>query len=671
MKRIFRNSLSLLTGCILSLSPVLSKQDNKNQYFVPDKIPVADYLVDVDIDFGEKLFSGEGTVSFTNTSKKTLHVVAFDYRISDYCKMQVKQSGEVLEVYNPFSESRLNPPLYFILGKPVEAGEEVNLEIEFKKRLFIENEQAEFRSNNGLIPELWWDGLSSCNNYKVKVKDLKGYEIAVSGRLNHETGYYETEKAKDFGFFISSEVKSISSEKNGVQVNVFHPKDDKRVAELALETAVDAIAYYTDMMGSYPYSFINIIPGGNGVYGGYPFASGIVVIHGMSLFEQGSLRHWKWITCHEIGHQYWGESVLKGNDPPWLWIALGIYMDWQYSQESGFSDIKHRGWADMYLRGVKNNYNTIFDLRPDEESLLDFDRNNFVIHAKGFSFVAALESVLGDDIFKEAFRKTYETYKGKRLAWQQYKEICESVSGEDLTWFFDHWVRSNDYLSEDIYYTKSEKTDNGFHSRVVVRYEGPTIMPVPVVATFEDGTSQTAITNRMSNSCIVKFTSNSRLTGATIDPSGVLANLREDIVPEDEQIIDMIRSLSLSNSNYDSYRVFTLARESDHPEDIGDDWFRLGLSLFDAGYMFRSELSFQQGIAYGEDRTKFLSYTWMGILSDINGSRENAKEYYRKALEMDGDYPTSHSQYNLRINREWLKERISEPFNFAEKISGL
>jgi len=65
-------------------------------------------------------------------------------------------------------------------------------------------------------------------------------------------------------------------------------------------------------------------PRGKGPLGGYPFATGIVAIHGQETFKEGEpLVWWQHITSHEIGHEYWGEWVLDPDDPAWLWIGLG------------------------------------------------------------------------------------------------------------------------------------------------------------------------------------------------------------------------------------------------------------------------------------------------------------------------------------------------------------
>ena len=418
----------------------------------------------------------------------------------------------------------------------------------------------------------------------------------------------------------------------------------------------------------YPYSFLNILPGGPGVWGGYPFASGLVVIHGMQFFEEASERHWRWITAHEIGHQYWGEYVLDGDDPSWVWIALGIYADREFSRHTGLSDVRHRGWAEQYLQGVRKGYNTIFDLRPEEEAELDFDRNNYVIHAKGFSFISALEMAMGKDVFQDAYKDALVKFGGERMGYRGFQKLCEKHSGEKLDWFFEPWVRSNKYVSATIGDTKWEKEETVYNSTVSVYHDGEIIIPVAVYASFTDGSVQVKMSNRLSRKCLIEFESSSPITGATIDPSGFLANMINSPEPTIENVIADIQLLPYSGAGEKAYRVYRKANQVDE-EALGKYWYKLGMTLFDGGYYAQSEYAFRNATKYDLKEDRFISYCWMGHLQDIRGKRTNAIASYTKALEIWDEDSYTHSQYNMRVDKSWVEERLETPFSLGEALS--
>ncbi len=636
-------------------------------YRVPATPPKAAYKLELNLNLEDKLLEGHGSIHFRNTGKKPMTAIAIDDKIAASSLIKISQNGEELEVYNPDESAQVNPPLFFNLHKPVEAGEDVNLNIAFKKRLMVDDNAESFESQE-LIPQLWWDGITVSNSYKVKIDTENSYAMAVSGRFNKETGYYESENVKTFGLYCSKTDKIMQDEIKGVQVRVLYPENGKKVAKLALQTAKEVIPYYINLMGFYPYTFINIIPGGDGVWGGYPFATGIVVIHGMQFYEQGSTRHWRWITAHEIGHEYWGEYVLDGDEVPFLWIALGIYADWKFSQHIGLSDWKHRNWANYYLRGVKKGYNTTMDIRAEEESTFDFDRNNYVHHAKGFSFISALEMVLGEEIFQKAYVKTLLEYGGKRLTNRDFQQMCEKNSGENLDWFFDAWLRSNKYLAACVSHTTSVLENDKYNSTVNVYYRNGFYMPVPIYATFEDGSFQVKMSGRAGRKSVVKFTSKSKLTGAVIDPSGCLANLEEQQTPKAEDVKLKIRSLSYSGAGDKAHLLYRKALSTDR-EKVADEWYKLGMALYDGGYNLQARTCFYFGQKYGNESKKFINSVWLGHMYDLTGSRNTALEYYQKAIDAWDGNAFTHSQYNMTVDKAWAEQRLKTPFKVGKKLT--
>ncbi|NPD44664.1 MULTISPECIES: M1 family aminopeptidase [unclassified Lentimicrobium] len=639
---------------------------SQETYYVPNIIPKTIYSMDLDFDFQSGILTGQGKLEFKNDGKRAIHIIAFDYAINDHQLIQLRQDGSELKTLSNDGKKSLNNPVYFILDKPIDVNDSISLKVHFKRRLYTDINPDEFQHQN-LIPRLWWDGIPKSEAYKIKLNKLPDYKIAVSGRYNKTSGYYENDNTKNFGFFFSKKCQVLEEKVNGVLVRVIYPENGLLVAELALQSAREVIPFYIELCGIYPYSFLNIIPGGSGIWGGYPFASGMVVIHGMQFFNKASERHWRWITAHEIGHQYWGEYVLDGDDPSWIWIALGIYADREFSQYIGLSDLRHRGWAEQYLQGIRKGYNTIFDLRPEEELELKFDRNNYVIHSKGFAFISALEMALGKETFQEAYKDALKDFGGKQMGYKEFQKICERQSGEKLDWFFDPWVRSNNYISVIIGDTKWEKKEETYFSTVSVYNEGDMIMPIPIYASFTDGSFQVKMSNRLSRKCLVEFKSSSPIVGATIDPSGYLANIVSPPEPRIEKVISDIQSLSYIGAGEKAYRVFRNACLLEK-EDIGQHWYQLGMTLFDGGYYSQSEYAFRNASLYDQKENQFISYCWLGHLQDIQNNRSAAIASYKKALEIWDEDSYTNPQYNIKIDKNWVEERLVIPFSLGEPL---
>jgi hypothetical protein len=52
----------------------------------------------------------------------------------------------------------------------------------------------------------------------------------------------------------------------------------------------------------------------------------------------------------------------------------------------------------------------------------------------------------------------------------------------------------------------------------------------------------------------------------------------------------------------------------------------------------------------------------MGHLKDLMKEREEAVAFYKKALEHDEGDSMTHSQFRMRINREWIEKHLRTPF---------
>ena len=313
-----------------------------------------------------------------------------------------------------------------------------------------------------------------------------------------------------------------------VLVQVVFTPEGRECAHLLLCTAVEVIDFYYERFGFYPHSVLSIIPGMNRPAGGYPVATGIVAVHGMEQLDSKPKLHWQWITAHEIGHEYWGEHVLS-EDPDdafdWLMIGLGIYADREYVRAAGLSLDKHREIMSRYIKGMQSGLDTTIALSPGQSSKIIFDFNSVVRHGKSFSVISALDCILGKKVFGKIYRNCLREFSGRRLGINDFKAVCEKEVGQDLGWFFDQWVKSNKFLSYEISSQRCTKQADHYISEVEVKCLGDLKMPVPVVAYFEDGSSQSKFTDRLLYINVLAFSSKSPLQEVRLDPDAALAQV--------------------------------------------------------------------------------------------------------------------------------------------------
>jgi tetratricopeptide (TPR) repeat protein len=426
------------------------------------------------------------------------------------------------------------------------------------------------------------------------------------------------------------------------------------------------VKFYKSWLGFYPFKFLYIIPGASQPMGGYPFASGIVVIHGQQRLKTKPLLHWKWITAHEIGHQYWGEYVMGNDVPAWLWIGMGIYADREYTIFRGLGMDKHTGLMNRYLNGVRKHLNTTVDIPQAQYRKIGYDFNNVVIHGKGYSIISALEFVLGKETFEKIYKKCLKDYGRKCLGYKEFWMVCEEESSENLQWFFDQWVRSNKYLSYQIVSKESLEKKGKYLSKIKVESLGSLQMPVPVKAVFEDGSSQIKITNRLFRINYLEFESKSKLKEAILNPDNKLALLETPLEATLEELSEIISLLPWTGAGEDALRAYKKAKSL--KLDNVRFWFKLGLTLFDGGYYKESFDAFEKLTELDPPKfNHFAALVWMGHLQDLFNNREQALKYYNEALKYDVGRTMRHDQWGMKIDRQWIEERLKSPFKWGRK----
>ena len=556
-----------LAGLILMIAACAPAAEiPRGDYFVPVNPPGAEYVLDAKIAVeGESaLISGDGSIALVNTSKRAVSVLALDWRITPTQTLEIGAGGRKLPLSNEVRNLPLVAPLFVELPEPLGPGRKIMLSVRFADRYSVEDGVIQLQR---WYPSLWWEGLQVRDHVKVKLDAPAGWVLVTSGRLDPKSGRYENEcVTTQFGLVLSKTMRTASRESEGVSITALFTEKGEACARLCLDTAADIVAFYKKWTGEYPHKSLCIIPGGTGPWGGYPFASGLVVIHGEETYDpakgEKGQAWWKWITAHEIGHQYWGEYVMSDDvrshyTDSWLMIGLGINMDKEYMEARKLGGERHRGFIEGFMAGAREKYDTTMDAPPSLERAQRYDRNNVLIHDKGFAVQSALETVLGAERYDRIYRKILREYAGKRLGWRAFRAVCEEETGEDLNWFFDSWVRSKRVLCARIAGQDTKPVAGGFASEIRIEFDADSLMmPVPVRAVFEDGSSEIRRTDRFARSAILRFTSRSKLKSAELDPERRLALFQEPIPPTADDLAYEIEQLDATGAGEEALAIF-------------------------------------------------------------------------------------------------------------------
>ncbi len=618
-------------------------------FWAPAEPPRARYSVDVSWSEASARLEGTETIRFRNSTGKPFGRLAFAW-YGDV--LSLRANG----VDCPRAPGKQNIAL-FDLPRDLAPDEEIVLQVRFGTSWKL-NEKNGSAVTSYLSPKLWW-GFGTHDDYAVKLRLPQGYAAATSGVLDPATGEYRADGVRAFGLFVGKAYETAEVDAEGVRVRAVFTAAGRPCAELLLKTAVDAVGFYRRRFGLYPHKSLSIVPGSDTPQGGYPVATALVVVHGQERFSQPPENFWRWITAHEIGHQYWSEHVLAaGSDSlPWLMIGLGIHADREYRAARGIGDGVGRLQSN-FINGVRKGIDTTMDLTGEQLDAVQWDFNNVVEHGKSAAMLDALESLVSADTFDAVYRGVLREYGGKRLDWRDFQKLMEAASAQSLDWFFEQWVRSAKNVSYRIAGQECAAAAGEFTCTVRVERAGSLRMPVMVAARFEDGTEQRAQTERLADMDEIRFRSKTRLKEAVLDPEGAVAMAE----PPPNPVRDLQEKISALPWTGAGQTALDAYREGLRLNLTGAAvWRKLGLTLYDGRHYTEAMDAFEK-LRGGEANDRFMALVWQGHILDLLGRREEALQRYAEAAQVPGTFNLQHSQYNLRITKEWVAERLKVPF---------
>ena len=87
------------------------------------------------------------------------------------------------------------------------------------------------------------------------------------------------------------------------------------------------------------------------------------------------------------------------------------------------------------------------------------------VYDKGAWVLHMLRWEVGDSSFFKILRNYYEKYKYSNASTQDFKNVCENVSGKNLDKFFDQWINGEGQINLD-YNKIIVQTDSGYSTKL-------------------------------------------------------------------------------------------------------------------------------------------------------------------------------------------------------------
>lgn len=319
--------------------------------------------------------------------------------------------------------------------------------------------------------------------YLLKPDELKDASLKAkqSGTL---TWHFKMQNSRDVAFasskaFIWDAAKiNLPRGKKALAQSVYPIESDGNDAwGRSTEYTKNAIENYSNRWFEYPYpNAINVAAEVGGMeYPGVSFCS----------WKSKEADLWG-VTDHEFGHN-WFPMIVGSNERRYPWMDEGFntfinhysseeFNNGEYPDKLGQTRSKVKWYLDLQSEGI--------DTYPDVVNTQNLGMTAYVKPATGLFLLR--EYILGEERFDNAFKSYIKTWAYKHPQPQDFFNVMDNVSGENLSWFWKGWFYGTGKIDLAI--------DN------VVPYEGKHVimlsnkgdLPMPVVmqVTFTDDTSE-------------------------------------------------------------------------------------------------------------------------------------------------------------------------------------
>ncbi|SKA82838.1 LPXTG-motif cell wall anchor domain-containing protein [Agreia bicolorata] len=141
------------------------------------------------------------------------------------------------------------------------------------------------------------------------------------------------------------------------------------------------------------------------------------------------------VVVHELAHQWYGDNLSMNRwSDIWLNEGFATYAEWLWEEHQG-GKTTQQSFDSKYSRSSNSPFWQTIVADPGAAGIFDD-----AVYSRGAMTLQALRVEVGDDAFFAILKGWATENAGTSVSTAQFVDYAESVSGKDLTDFFNTWI---------------------------------------------------------------------------------------------------------------------------------------------------------------------------------------------------------------------------------------
>ncbi len=434
----------------------------------------------------------------------------------------------------------------------------------------------------------------------------------------------------------------------GANVDVYFLADKKGLAATYADTASREMSYFTTIYGLPPSRTLKLVELPDDTVP-TAWAPEIAALASRAISDKVNYR----LLANTVAHQWFGVNISPATTNDW-WIMDGgaryseaRYVEFAAGRAGAQEAVKDMSVGALAYESVPlGQVGTLDPFDPVFQSMVT-DKGGMIFHM--------LRYVVGEQKYDVIMRTFMQQYAGKSVTTADLREVCEKVTGQQMTWFFSQWLNSTGAPEFKNKYT-IYRIDKGF--RVVGQIQQDLdLFRMPVQLKIDtDGKTEQKTIDVVGTDSSYSVETFGRPRKITIDPNDhVLKNspdlrLRTAIMRGQQ----LVAQGNLAEALREFQKALDVNRNSSLAHYRIAEVFYLQHNYQAAANSYRDSLN-----GDGDPRwTEVWSHIQLGKIFDITGQRERAVNEYRQALQ---------TQDNTQGALDQARKFIEKPFEREER----